>query len=57
MSFLTWAIIFLVLAILAGIFGFRGIARVGCLVSRIFFFILAVGFIIFLVLYLVRIVF
>ncbi len=51
------AIVFLVLAILAGIFGFRGIARVGCLVSRIFFFILIVGFIITLVMYLVRVVF
>ncbi len=57
MLLLTLAIIFLVLAILAGIFGFRGIARASCLVSRIFFFILVIGFIVTIVLYLVRFVF
>ena len=57
MLLLTLAIIFLVLAILAGIFGFRGAARASCLVSRIFFFILVVGFIVSIVLYLFRVVF
>jgi uncharacterized membrane protein YtjA (UPF0391 family) len=44
------AIIFLVLSIVAGIFGFRGVARAGCLVSRIIFFLLVAGFIISVVL-------
>jgi uncharacterized membrane protein YtjA (UPF0391 family) len=35
-----------VLSIIAGIFGFRGVARAGCLVSRIIFFLLIAGFII-----------
>jgi len=51
---LPLAIILLVLAIIAGIFGFRGIARAGCLVSRIIFFILIAGFIISIVFFLIR---
>ena len=43
---LAIAIGLLVLSIVAGIFGFRGVARAGCLVSRIIFFILVAGFII-----------
>ena len=51
--FLTLAIVFFVLSIIAGIFGFRGVARAGCLVSRIIFFILVIGFIIAIILWLV----
>jgi uncharacterized membrane protein YtjA (UPF0391 family) len=47
---ITLAVIFLVLSIVAGIFGFRGVARAGCLVSRILFFLLIAGFIISVVL-------
>jgi uncharacterized membrane protein YtjA (UPF0391 family) len=43
---ITLAVIFLVFSIVAGIFGFRGVARAGCLVSRIIFFLLIAGFII-----------
>jgi len=43
---LAIAVGLLVLSIVAGIFGFRGVARAGCLVSRIIFFILVAGFII-----------
>lgn len=56
-TLLTIAIVLLVLSIIAGIFGFRGVARVGCLVSRILFFILVAGFIITFVIYLVRLIF
>lgn len=54
---LPLTIIFLVLAIIAAIFGFRGIARAGCLISRIIFFILVAGFIISFILFLFRNVF
>jgi len=54
---ITLAVVFLVLSIIAGIFGFRGVARAGCLVSRIFFFILVVGFIITLVIMFIRFIF
>jgi uncharacterized membrane protein YtjA (UPF0391 family) len=53
----TLAAIFLVLSIIAGIFGFRGVARAGCLVSRIIFFLLIAGFIITVVTALVRFIF
>jgi uncharacterized membrane protein YtjA (UPF0391 family) len=54
---ITLAVIFLVLSIVAGIFGFRGVARAGCLVSRIIFFLLIAGFIITVVTTLVRFIF
>ncbi|MBM3705680.1 MAG: DUF1328 domain-containing protein [Actinobacteria bacterium] len=44
------AVVLLVLSVIAGIFGFRGVARAGCLVSRIIFFILIAGFIVTVVL-------
>jgi len=53
----TIAVILLVLSIVAGIFGFRGVARAGCLFSRIIFFILIAGFIITVVLMFVRYIF
>jgi uncharacterized membrane protein YtjA (UPF0391 family) len=54
---ITLAIVFLVLSIIAGIFGFRGVARAGCLVSRIIFFILIAGFIVTMIMMLVRFIF
>lgn len=54
---ITLAIIFLVLSIIAGIFGFRGVARAGCLVSRIIFFLLIAGFIITVVTTLIKFIF
>jgi uncharacterized membrane protein YtjA (UPF0391 family) len=51
---ITLAVAFLVLSIVAGIFGFRGVARAGCLVSRIIFFLLIAGFIITVVTTLVK---
>ena len=54
---MTIAVILLVLSIVAGIFGFRGVARAGCLFSRIIFFILIAGFIITVVLMFVRYIF
>lgn len=35
---ITIAIVFLVLSLIAGMFGFKGVARTGYLVSRIIFF-------------------
>jgi uncharacterized membrane protein YtjA (UPF0391 family) len=54
---ITLAVIFLVLSIVAGIFGFRGVARAGCLVSRIIFFLLIAGFIITVVTALIKFIF
>lgn len=54
---LPLAIILFFLAVVAGILGFRGIARAGCLVTRVLFFLLLVGFIIVFVLFLTRRVF
>jgi uncharacterized membrane protein YtjA (UPF0391 family) len=51
------AVIFLVFSIVAGIFGFRGFARAGCLVSRIIFFLLVAGFIITVVTALIKFIF
>jgi len=51
------AVGFLVLSVFAGIFGFRGAARAGCLVSRIIFFILIAGFIITMIIMFVRFIF
>jgi len=48
---------FLILSILAGIFGFKGFARAGCLVSRIIFFILIAGFIITSIIMFIRFIF
>jgi len=57
MILLILAIIFFVLAILAGIFGLRGFASASCLVSRILFFLLVAGFIITIILYIFNLFF
>ena len=51
------AIAFLVLSVIAGIFGFKGIARAGCLVSRIIFFILVAGFFVTIIIMIVKFIF
>jgi uncharacterized membrane protein YtjA (UPF0391 family) len=51
------AVVFLVFSIVAGILGFRGVARAGCLVSRIIFFLLIAGFIITVVTALIKFIF
>jgi uncharacterized membrane protein YtjA (UPF0391 family) len=47
---LKWAIIFLVIALIAGAFGFTGIARGAATISRILFGLFLILFLIFLVL-------
>jgi uncharacterized membrane protein YtjA (UPF0391 family) len=45
-------IIFLAIAIIAGIFGFRGLSRVTTTVAKILFFIAIVGFVVSLLVWL-----
>ncbi|CDZ77989.1 Small integral membrane protein [Legionella massiliensis] len=47
---LTWALIFLVVAIIAGLFGFRGIASTAVDIARILFFLFIVIFVVLLIL-------
>jgi len=53
----TIAVVLMVFSIIAGIFGFRPIARAGCLVSRIIFFVLVAGFFITVILMFLRFIF
>ncbi|MDD3520089.1 MAG: DUF1328 domain-containing protein [Actinomycetota bacterium] len=57
MVLLILAIIFFILAVLAGIFGLRRVASASCLVSRILFFLLVAGFVISIVLYIFNLFF
>jgi uncharacterized membrane protein YtjA (UPF0391 family) len=47
---LRWALIFFVISIVAGLFGFTGISQASGGIARLLFFIFLVGFLIFLVL-------
>lgn len=47
---LIWALIFLVIAIIAGMFGFRQVAGVSMQISKILFFLFIIIFIVFLIL-------
>lgn len=47
---LRWAIIFLVVAVIASIFGFTGVASTAAGIAKVFFFIFAVLFVIALIL-------
>ena len=49
MQMLRWAIIFFVVSIVAGVFGFTGISAAAGGIARILFFIFAVVFFVFLV--------
>lgn len=57
MILLILAIIFFVLAVIAGIFGLRRVASASCLVSRILFFLLVAGFIITIILFIFNLFF
>ncbi len=46
---LYWALIFLVIALIAGLFGFRQIAGVSMQISKILFFLFLIIFVIFLI--------
>jgi len=50
---LKWALIFLVISVLAGVLGFTGIASGAAQISKILFFIAIAVFVIFLILGLV----
>lgn len=50
---LGWALTFLLVALLAGIFGFGGVASASMGIAQVLFFIFLVGFLITLVMYLV----
>lgn len=51
---LSWAIMFLLVAIVAGIFGFGGIAAVSTNIAQVLFFILLIAFIVSLIVHLAR---
>ncbi len=51
---LSWAIFFLVLALIAALFGFGGIAAVAVEIAQILFFFFVVLFLLTLVVHLVR---
>ena len=50
MSILKWALIFLVISLVAALFGFTGIAVVSADIARILFYIFVVIFLVLLVL-------
>ncbi len=50
---LGWALTFLLVALLAGIFGFGGVASASMGIAQVLFFIFLVSFLITLVMYLV----
>lgn len=47
---LTWSIVFLIVAIVAGLFGFRGVEGVSIQIAKVLFFIFVVLFIVSLIL-------
>lgn len=47
---LRWAVIFAVIAIIAGIFGFGGISESAAGIAKVLFFIFVVGFVLVLIL-------
>jgi len=51
---LYWALLFLLVAVIAGVFGFGGVASASIGIAQILFFIFLVGFIITLVVHLFR---
>ena len=53
MSLLKWALIFLVVSIIAAVFGFRGIAAASADIARVLFYIFVVIFVVLLILGLV----
>ncbi len=51
---LGWALMFLLVALLAGLFGFGGIASASVGIAQILFFIFLLGFLVSLVVHLLR---
>ncbi len=51
---LYWAVVFFIIAIAAGVFGFGGIAAASAGIAKVLFFIFIIGFIISLVLHFAR---
>jgi uncharacterized membrane protein YtjA (UPF0391 family) len=50
MSLLKWAVIFLVISLVAALFGFTGISEAAADIARVLFYIFAVIFLILLIL-------
>lgn len=50
---LSWVLIFLILSIIAGIFGFTGIAVASAEIAKIIFFVFLIMFVVTLILHLV----
>jgi uncharacterized membrane protein YtjA (UPF0391 family) len=46
---LSWALVFLVIAIIAALFGFGGIATASAGIAKILFFVFLIGFIVALI--------
>ena len=51
---LGWALMFLLVALLAGLFGFGGIATTSMGIAQVLFFIFLLGFLVTLVVHLLR---
>lgn len=51
---LGWALMFLLVALLAGLFGFGGIATTSMGIAQVLFFIFLLGFLVTLVMHLLR---
>lgn len=54
MNFLHWALVFFVVAVVAAIFGFSGIAAAAVGIAKVLFFLFVVLFFIFLIVGLIR---
>jgi len=48
---LTWAVIFLVIAIIAAMFGFRDVASIATQIAKVLFFIFLILFVVSLILH------
>jgi len=51
---LYWAVVFFIVALIAGIFGFGGVAAASASVAQILFFVFLIGFVLSLVLHFAR---
>jgi uncharacterized membrane protein YtjA (UPF0391 family) len=53
-NMLTWAVIFLVVSLIAGVMGFRGVAGTSAEIAKVLFFIFVILFIVSVVFHLVN---
>ena len=51
---LYWAVVFFIVALIAGIFGFGGVAAASASIAQILFFVVLIGFVLSLVLHFAR---